>query len=45
MKFVVKTVAVAAMIVAASAAYAQKGQTVKIAMIEGLSGPFANAKK
>ena len=42
MKFVVKTVAVAAMIVAASAAYAQKGQTVKIAMIEGLSGPFAN---
>ncbi|MEO7337748.1 MAG: branched-chain amino acid ABC transporter substrate-binding protein [Caldimonas sp.] len=32
----------AALVVSAGAAMAQKGETVKIAMIEGLSGPFAN---
>jgi branched-chain amino acid transport system substrate-binding protein len=30
------------MLAAAAGAFAQKGETVKIAMIEGLSGPFAN---
>ena len=30
------------MLAAAVGAFAQKGETVKIAMIEGLSGPFAN---
>ena len=30
------------MAAAATGAFAQKGETVKIAMIEGLSGPFAN---
>lgn len=42
MKFVVKAVAVSAMVVAASAAFAQKGETVKIAFMDPLSGPFAN---
>ena len=42
MKFAVKTLALAAMAVSLSAAYAQKGETVRIAMIEGLSGPMAN---
>jgi branched-chain amino acid transport system substrate-binding protein len=41
MKFAVKTLALAAMAVSMSAAYAQKGETVRIAMIEGLSGPMA----
>ena len=42
MKFTAKFVAVCAAVVCASAAYAQKGETVKIAFIDPLSGPFAN---
>jgi branched-chain amino acid transport system substrate-binding protein len=42
MKFTVKQVVAASMLVASFGALAQKGETVKIAMIEGLSGPFAN---
>ena len=42
MRFVIKTVAACAIVACAGAAFAQKGETVKIAMIEGLSGPFAN---
>ena len=42
MNFAIKSVAVCAMLASASIAFAQKGETVKIAMIEGLSGPFGN---
>ena len=42
MKFTVKQVVVASLMAASFGAMAQKGETVKIAMIEGLSGPFAN---
>ncbi len=42
MKFALKTIAAVAILGAGSIAFAQKGETVKIAMIEGLSGPFAN---
>ena len=42
MNFAIKSVAVCAMLASASVAFAQKGETVKIAMIEGLSGPFGN---
>jgi branched-chain amino acid transport system substrate-binding protein len=42
MKFAMKLVAVTAMVAASSFAFAQKGETVKIGMIEGLSGPFGN---
>ncbi len=42
MKFALKLVAASAAMVVAGAAFAQSGQTVKIAMIEGFSGPFAN---
>ena len=42
MNFSVKSVAAVVVISAAFGANAQKGETVKIAMIEGLSGPFAN---
>jgi branched-chain amino acid transport system substrate-binding protein len=42
MKFTVKFVAVCAVVVCAGAAYAQSGETVKIAFIDPLSGPFAN---
>ncbi len=42
MKFNFKSIAVCATVVCASAAYAQKGETVKIAFIDPLSGPFAN---
>ena len=37
-----KLIAATACIVCAGAAMAQKGETVRIAMIEGLSGPFGN---
>jgi branched-chain amino acid transport system substrate-binding protein len=37
-----KIVAAAALIVAGGAAFAQKGETVKIAFMDPLSGPFAN---
>ncbi len=42
MKFVLKSVAAGAMMAAAFGAFAQKGETVKIAFIDPLSGPFAN---
>ncbi|MRD48538.1 ABC transporter substrate-binding protein [Caenimonas koreensis DSM 17982] len=42
MKFAVKAVATAAILVAAGAAFAQKGETVRIAFMDPLSGPFAN---
>ena len=42
MKFALKSVAVCVILAGASVAFAQKGETVKIAMIEGLSGPFGN---
>jgi branched-chain amino acid transport system substrate-binding protein len=42
MKFTLKHVAAASLMVVSFGAMAQKGETVKIAMIEGLSGPFAN---
>ena len=42
MKLALKFLTASIMLAAAAGAYAQKGETVKIAMIEGLSGPFAN---
>ena len=42
MKFALKLVAASIAMLAAAGAFAQKGETVKIALIEGLSGPFAN---
>jgi branched-chain amino acid transport system substrate-binding protein len=42
MKFALKFLAASLMLAGAAGAFAQKGETVKIAMIEGLSGPFAN---
>jgi branched-chain amino acid transport system substrate-binding protein len=42
MKFALKSVAVGALLVVATGAFAQKGETVKIAFIDPLSGPFAN---
>jgi branched-chain amino acid transport system substrate-binding protein len=42
MKFTVKQVVAASMLVASFGALAQKGETVKIAFIDPLSGPFAN---
>ena len=42
MKYSLKLIAATACMVCAGAALAQKGETVKIAMIEGLSGPFGN---
>lgn len=42
MKFTVRQVVAASMLVASFGAMAQKGETVKIAFIDPLSGPFAN---
>ena len=42
MKFELKIIAASIALMAGASAFAQKGETVKIAMIEGLSGPFAN---
>ncbi len=42
MNFAIKTLAASILLATAGGAFAQKGETVKIAMIEGLSGPFAN---
>ena len=42
MKSAYKLLAASILAAAASGAFAQKGETVKIALIEGLSGPFAN---
>ncbi len=42
MKFAIKTVAACAVLACSTGAFAQKGETVKIAFIDPLSGPFAN---
>ncbi|OIN92836.1 MAG: branched-chain amino acid ABC transporter substrate-binding protein [Comamonadaceae bacterium CG1_02_60_18] len=42
MKFAIKSVAACAMMTVAAGVFAQNGQTVKIAFIDPLSGPFAN---
>jgi branched-chain amino acid transport system substrate-binding protein len=42
MNHTLKIVAASAMVIAAGAASAQKGETVKIAFMDPLSGPFAN---
>lgn len=42
MKNAIRLVTAGAILMCAGAAFAQSGQTVKIAMIEGLSGPFGN---
>ncbi len=42
MKFNFKTVTVACLFTACAAAHAQKGETVRIAFMDPLSGPFAN---
>lgn len=42
MKYAVRFVALGVALACSGAAWAQKGETVKIAMIEGLSGPFGN---
>ncbi|MES2786933.1 MAG: branched-chain amino acid ABC transporter substrate-binding protein [Pseudomonadota bacterium] len=42
MKFGMKSIAVAAIVAASGAAFAQKGETVRIAFMDPLSGPFAN---
>lgn len=42
MKFAIKTVAACSLVACAGSSFAQKGETVKIAFIDPLSGPFAN---
>jgi branched-chain amino acid transport system substrate-binding protein len=42
MRYTLKAITVTAMVVAAGAAYAQRGETVRIAFMDPLSGPFAN---
>ncbi len=42
MKNAIRLVTAGAILVCAGAAFAQSGETVRIAMIEGLSGPFGN---
>lgn len=42
MKYTLKIVAAAALVSAAGATFAQKGETVRIAFMDPLSGPFAN---
>ncbi len=42
MKYSLKLVAATAAFLCSGAVFAQKGETVKIALIEGLSGPFGN---
>jgi branched-chain amino acid transport system substrate-binding protein len=42
MKFALKFVAACSVLACATGAFAQKGETVKIAFIDPLSGPFAN---
>ncbi|CAN7451927.1 branched-chain amino acid ABC transporter substrate-binding protein [Variovorax sp. LjRoot290] len=42
MKYALKIASAAILAATATGALAQKGETVRIAMIEGLSGPFAN---
>ena len=42
MKFALKSVALSAVLAVSGLAYAQKGETVRIAFMDPLSGPFAN---
>ncbi len=42
MKFALKTVALSALVAVSGVALAQKGETVRIAFMDPLSGPFAN---
>ena len=42
MKYAVRLVALGVAVACSGTVWAQKGETVKIAMIEGLSGPFGN---
>jgi len=42
MRFALKVIAVSALMSVAGVSYAQKGETVKIAFMDPLSGPFAN---
>jgi branched-chain amino acid transport system substrate-binding protein len=42
MKFALKSIAACALLACATGVFAQKGETVKIAFIDPLSGPFAN---
>ena len=42
MKFATKSIAACALLACATGAFSQKGETVKIAFIDPLSGPFAN---
>ena len=42
MRFAMKVVAATAAVLCMGSAFAQKGETVRIAMIEGLSGPMGN---
>ncbi|HSV48215.1 MAG TPA: branched-chain amino acid ABC transporter substrate-binding protein [Ramlibacter sp.] len=42
MKFAMKVAAVSALVAVSGVAFAQKGETVKIAFMDPLSGPFAN---
>ncbi len=42
MKFVLRTVAFSALVAVSGLAFAQKGETVRIAYMDPLSGPFAN---
>lgn len=42
MKFAIKKIAACALLTAATGTFAQSGQTVRIAFIDPLSGPFAN---
>ena len=42
MKNVIRVVAVCAVLACSGATWAQKGETVRIALIEGLSGSFGN---
>jgi branched-chain amino acid transport system substrate-binding protein len=42
MKFTLKIVSATVMLAAAGVAFAQKGETVRIAFMDPLSGPFAN---
>ena len=38
----IRTLAASLLLTAATGAFAQQSETVRMAMIEGLSGPFAN---
>lgn len=42
MKFALKSVALSALVAVSGVAFAQKGETVRIAFMDPLSGPFAN---